>query len=114
MQRTTIVIPEELLRQLRRIATDQVTSTAAVMRNDVVGQSACPGLACRAACGRAQPRPRLCDHRMRGVLAVGGRLLAGSGVVAAATSGPTKRHNLAGQGDGQHGERRGNGPKQQR
>ena len=32
MHRTTIVIPEELLRQLRRIAADQVSSIAAVMR----------------------------------------------------------------------------------
>ena len=32
MHRTTIVIPEELLRQLRRIAADQGSSMAAVMR----------------------------------------------------------------------------------
>ena len=32
MHRTTIVIPEELLRQLRRIAADQGRSIAAVMR----------------------------------------------------------------------------------
>jgi plasmid stability protein len=32
MHRTTIVIPEELLRQLRRIAADQGRSMAAVMR----------------------------------------------------------------------------------
>ena len=32
MQRTTIVIPEELLRQLRRCAADQVSTIAAVMR----------------------------------------------------------------------------------
>src|SRR5919205_501166 len=32
MQRTTIVIPEELLRQLQRCAADQVSTIAAVMR----------------------------------------------------------------------------------
>jgi predicted transcriptional regulator len=32
MHRTTIVIPDELLRQLRRCAADQVSSVAAVMR----------------------------------------------------------------------------------
>ena len=35
MHRTTIVIPEELLRQLQRIAADQGRSMAAVMREAI-------------------------------------------------------------------------------